>query len=362
MKKESIFIHIPKTGGTTINCAMNNTKWQTKPDFNYRHINHDTKRSNSKDIFNPSNYDKYSEYNIFMLLRHPVDRIISEYYFIKDRAEFVSLLKPNPKNLKQYVENRQTQNYMIGFLIGKRMYDTDFVNEDDFEIVKNGIKNLPIHTGIFEKYSESMAYFEKELGIQWPKKIDVKRITLNRPEIDEVSDEIKNLIIEKNKFDFQLYNYCLEIFDKKTQKVNYKNIKFNKNKYDYVLKYTERFCLLGLNLNSKAFLQAQETFFDQLNIHLHKKLKISRGKIYTQLWNSAFVKAINDQFPGSILTIEINKILNEKEDPLEQTKAIAKVIDSVLLYKDKKNSTQYYSKMNFSEKLVKKPGLLSLFG
>ena len=47
---ETIFIHIPKTGGTTINSAMQGTYWKTEPGFNYRHILPD-KSTNSGDIF-----------------------------------------------------------------------------------------------------------------------------------------------------------------------------------------------------------------------------------------------------------------------------------------------------------------------
>ncbi|HLT52868.1 MAG TPA: sulfotransferase family 2 domain-containing protein, partial [Flavobacteriaceae bacterium] len=148
----NIFIHIPKTGGTTINCAINNTQWQTVPDFNYRHIIYETKRSNSGDIFNPVNYSKYENYNIFMILRHPVDRLISEYYFINKRTEFMSELKSVPKNFESYIANKQTQNYMVGFLLGKKMFDTDLVTKDDLELVINTIRNLNIKVGIFEEF------------------------------------------------------------------------------------------------------------------------------------------------------------------------------------------------------------------
>ena len=60
MNDKNIFIHIPKTGGTTINAAMNNSLWQTEIGFNYRHIDAN-KLSNSGDIFDPANIEKYSE-------------------------------------------------------------------------------------------------------------------------------------------------------------------------------------------------------------------------------------------------------------------------------------------------------------
>ena len=55
MSDKNIFIHIPKTGGTTINAAMNNSLWQTEIGFNYRHIDAN-KLSNSGDIFRSSKH------------------------------------------------------------------------------------------------------------------------------------------------------------------------------------------------------------------------------------------------------------------------------------------------------------------
>ena len=96
MRDDVIFIHIPKTGGTTINTAMQGSYWQSKPNFNYRHIL-DNKKSNSGDIFDQNNHQKFRNYKVFMMLRHPVDRLISEYYFIKEREEFTRLIKSKPK-------------------------------------------------------------------------------------------------------------------------------------------------------------------------------------------------------------------------------------------------------------------------
>ena len=235
IKKSNIFIHIPKTGGTTINCAMNNSEWQTTPDFNYRHIDYKTKRSNSADIFNPLKYELYEQHNIFMLLRHPIDRLLSEYSFIKTRPEFMNLIKPTPKDFDSYIKNKQTQNYMIGFLVGKRMYDTSFVDRDDLELVKNAIRNINIKVGIFDHYAASLSYFSEYSNLKWPKKIDIKRITLNRPTVADISEETKLLILKNNALDLNLYQYALDIFNSKIKNISNKKVQFKGNKYDYVL-------------------------------------------------------------------------------------------------------------------------------
>ena len=172
MKDKIIFIHIPKTGGTTINAAMNNSYWQTEPNFNYRHILKDRK-SNSGDIFNPNNIDQYKEYDIFMMLRSPIDRVTSEYHFIRERKEFIDLLKNKPINFKSYIKNRQTQNGVTNFLVGRRMYDLHAANDSDLENVLEVIDELPIHVGIFEEFATSMKYFSDKTGIKWKKNIEL---------------------------------------------------------------------------------------------------------------------------------------------------------------------------------------------
>ncbi|WP_298903932.1 sulfotransferase family 2 domain-containing protein [uncultured Psychroserpens sp.] len=327
MKSKNIFIHIPKTGGTTINCIMTKSDWQTEPDFNYRHILYDTKRSNSGDIFNPLKNETYSDYHIFTMLRNPVDRLISEYYFIKDRPEFMSLLKPIPKNLIEYAKHKQTGNYMVGFLLGKRMYDEDLVTKNDLQLVLNTINSLNIKVGFFEEYEKSMRYFSSITGIKWPKTIDIKRKTLNRPEINDVSDVIKNSIKKNNALDFELYNHCKAMFnDMDLSGSDSNKISFIGNEYDYIMKYTQRFNLLQVGLKNVSFINNNQIYFKDLNQYLHNKLKQKEGKSYVMIWTDYFIKSCHEAFPGSGLIKKLNT-LDSHQEPLEKVKDMCKILD-----------------------------------
>jgi hypothetical protein len=356
MKSKNIFIHIPKTGGTTINCIMTKSDWQTEPDFNYRHILYDTKRSNSGDIFNPLKNDVYSEYDIFSMLRNPVDRIISEYYFIKDRPEFMSLLKPIPKDLMEYVKHKQTRNYMIGFFLGKRMYDEDLVTKNDLELVLNTIKSLNIKVGFFEDYEKSMRYFSSITGIKWPKTVDIKRKTLNRPEISEVSQNIKDIILKNNALDLELYNACKIEFDSVDTTNNKANgIQFIGNEYDYIMKYTQRFNLLQVGLKTTSFINTNQLYFKDLNQVLHEKLKLTEGQSYVLIWTDFFIKSCNEAFPGTDLVKKIN-VLSNTGEPLNKVKAICKILDGELKRKASNYKTQLIcntSKLDMSLRIKK---------
>jgi hypothetical protein len=59
------------------------------------------------------------------MLRNPVDRLISEYYYIRKNSIFMDLLSPPANSFLDYVSNPQTANGMLKFLHGKRIYSSD---------------------------------------------------------------------------------------------------------------------------------------------------------------------------------------------------------------------------------------------
>jgi hypothetical protein len=348
---KNIFIHIPKTGGTTINTAMNKTSWQTEVNFNYRHILKETKYSNSGDIFLPENFLKYSRYNIFMMFRNPVDRIVSEYYFLKERQEFVNLLKPSPKNFEEFYRNKQSTNYMVGFLVGKRIYDTNYTTRKDLDKVVKAIESIPIHVGIFENYEESMAYFKSITGIDWGEKVEAKRMTLSRPKVSELKQEIIDEIMALNSLDVELYQYGLTLFENASKNIKKLSVKIEKSKYNHIMQYVKNFILFEFCMNNRNYLKQNIHYFNGLNKALRQRYLIEDGESFCATWNASFVESVSRAFPGSDFYKQINLALLSSKEPLENTIAIANAVDLFFKIEGKK-ADKYYKEMSFDPSCI----------
>ncbi len=353
MSDNNIFIHVLKTGGTTINTAMNDSDWQTEVDFNYRHIQKKTKRSNSADIFDSKNLEKYKAYNIFMMVREPVDRMISEYYFIKERQGFMNLLVNKPESFEDYVLNPQTPNYMVGFLLGKKMYDNTPTTNADLEQVISAIDNLPIYVGIFEQFSESLNYFGENLDIKWNDDIEVKRMTFQRPKKEEISSELQKIILKKNNLDNKLYEYCLEKFNREKPKKVKQQIKFELSKHNHIISYTKTLIFFEFCTKNKNYLKQNNLFFRKLNTFLHGKLKITDGHEFAATWNASFQEAVNRTFNGTDFATTICEALKSNEDPLQAAINIGEAIDT-FFDKQGKGADKFYKALEFDVSMVKR--------
>tara|TARA_R110002072_G_scaffold303031_1_gene491531 strand:+ start:34381 stop:35490 length:1110 start_codon:yes stop_codon:yes gene_type:complete len=354
MSDNIIFIHIPKTGGTTINTAMQGNYWQTAPDFNYRHIVFKQKRSNSGDIFHSENTSMFDGYKLFMMLRHPVDKMISEYYFLHDRAEFMDMLHPKPKSFEEYVEHAQTPDYTLGFLIGDKIYDKKRPTKEDLNRVIDAIEKLPIHTGIFEHFGDSLEYFSKETGIEWSKNIEAKRVTFKRPKMDDLSPELYQRILDTNALDFELYNYCLNKFNDIRKTLPKSKISFDIDKYNHVIPYVSLTCLFEYFMDNKHFIQQNFLFFKNLTFFLLKQKGVKDGKKFTQIWNQVFVDSVKNQFPDSHFSNAISTAYSLDKDPLDVTGDIAKSLDA-FFSNNPKGTKKFYKPMVFNPMIIIEP-------
>lgn len=322
-KQNAIFIHIPKTGGTSINCVMKGTEWQTPLDYYYRHLAFETKTSTCGDIFDISNIEKYSKEFIFMMLRDPVDRLISEYYYIRKNAEFMGFLNTQPKNFSEYVDNPQTSNYMLKFLNGQRIYSENELTKERAAEIITLIDKLDIHVGIFEEYDRSLSYLSDVGEFDWPETIEVKRATINRPSVKQVAPEVIDRIVAANALDIQLYQHCKAKLLQRTQQLSINKIKYQGGKLDFVIPYTVWNCILDIELQDRRFIEENEKFFVTINVYLHKTT--ASGREYAKNWMKLFKKSVAIYFKATKFAKQIKQI--KKTSPIDEIIAVARLID-----------------------------------
>ena len=126
------------------------------------------------------------------------------------------------------------------------------------------------------------------------------------------------------------------------------SVAFDHNKYNYILKYTQRFNLLELRLKELTFLSRNKEYFEALNLHLHHQAKLTSGEDYVASWNATFIYDVQLLFPDTPLSVALQNI--KEQDSLENTFAIADVLDLHLKGKEKK---RYAKRLIFDRGQVK---------
>ena len=242
-KKASVFFHIPKSGGSTfvglLQRSLNQNEKTASPthkankvgDSTIFHVDFSNKdrRFKGYHFFNGIKQDNDKDEEMFLLLRNPLDRLISEFnfqYHILDgkngnpNAAIITRLRQKPKTFEAYIECKETQNYQSKFLLGRPINDPKKVTEKEFDRLIASIESLPIHCGITDEYASFLNLFEQKTGWVLPKKVTVRKKT---PFMYQtvVDDAIRSRVIELNSLDYKLYQYA-----KSKVVINNKKFKF----------------------------------------------------------------------------------------------------------------------------------------
>ncbi|MGF1539105.1 MAG: sulfotransferase family 2 domain-containing protein [Pleurocapsa sp.] len=226
-----IFIHIPKAAGTTLRKILKtqypNKRWlqidgsrpqESFAEFKNKDIN---ERKEIRCLFGHIPYGVHealvgsSQY--ITILRHPVERIISHYYYILRQPSHYLYQQVAEKklSLKDYVtsglSSQELENGQTWLISGK-----NYNNSESLAIAKQNLQKHFIGVGITEQFDRSLAIFQQRLGWQ---KIDYEsaNVTPNRPQRNEISPEIITLIEKLNYLDMELYDFANLLFTKSLQ-------------------------------------------------------------------------------------------------------------------------------------------------
>jgi len=221
-----IFLHIPKTAGTTINDIFkkNYSEEEFFDIYHYgyalkKYRNLEAKEKEKLKIIKghfPYGIHQVLEipaYQYITILRDPVERVISQYHHSRGTPSDVyhEIFTKGNVNLENCMgEGRIPDNLQVRYLAG--ITDTYFgqCNEDHLEKAK---ENLTKHSlfGIAEIFDQSLLWFNRHLQLD-SLLYKKKHVTYGRPKADDYPEHVTGQIKIHNTLDIELYNFARQKF------------------------------------------------------------------------------------------------------------------------------------------------------
>jgi hypothetical protein len=238
--RDLFFFHIPKTAGASM-------QWVLSQKYGHGQIAARTwtelllqdrnKLSNAKLIqghFYGSVESVFGRsFSTFTMLRDPIERALSHYgHVIRDKNHYLHARAMALGSLSAYIEDSVTQMTISNFQARMLAFDEDVekifatLGEDDIrswqlertietthysndsdillETARSRLKNFFL-VGITEKFTQSLALICRELGWNYPNKLEIRNTNPDRLLASEADLSIINRLQDLNKLDILIY-------------------------------------------------------------------------------------------------------------------------------------------------------------
>lgn len=158
------------------------------------------------------------------ILRHPVDRVLSHYYYICRNKEnyLYKTVAEGQMSLAEFVTSgvsREADNGQTKFLAG---LETPYLTAGEYgdEILEAAQQNMSRHlavVGLTERFDESLILLKRSLGWQrWPFYVPAN-VTQKRPYRQHLDTKTTHLIRAANQLDLDLYHFAQAQFEARLQ-------------------------------------------------------------------------------------------------------------------------------------------------
>lgn len=237
MPKKAIFIHIPKTAGSTFTqLLVNNYAEEERFPTSWSNIlagrgdgldKLDSQHQQQLRLIyghQPFGNQRYlsGESHYITFLREPVDRAISHYYFLNGNA-------PNRDALFQHLLydyqsrwNGLPTIYLISNFqtrwLSNALFGMAYATEED--MLEAALKNLEqMEVGLVERFDESVDRFCRLLQLSKAELVDEK-VSQTRPRMHELPEPVMTRLRQINQLDEKLYQRARQRFGQSLARMN----------------------------------------------------------------------------------------------------------------------------------------------
>ena len=227
-----IFLHIPKAGGTTLQDIVVR-QYRAGKGFRFtgdlnQLAQFEAMPQEERDGFDVllghvhfGLHERLSRPALYMtMLRDPVDRIVSHYYFVKARKEHYlhKAIIEKGMSLKEYAEKRaciEVDNDQVRWLCARphKAVPIGKVSREMVEEAKWNLAHSISVVGLVERFEESLCCFGRAFGWADVSYGGRKNVTPDRPPLEEISEEAIRTIREVNRYDVELYGLARALFE-----------------------------------------------------------------------------------------------------------------------------------------------------
>ena len=205
-KYKLIFIHIPKTAGTSIEKTLIDYKFKIKGDLKnwYGNINnYELDHSTIKYLINNcKSYNK--KYIKFCVVRNPYERLVSEYHFCKRyNSRFIKETKTFKKfvyylrdNFNYVLENEEKNHFLISHYLPQYKF-THIENKCKIDLILR-------YENLETDWNKLCKIINKDIKLL---KIDKYSSKKKYNYLDYYDYNLKNIVYKLYKDDFLIFNY-----------------------------------------------------------------------------------------------------------------------------------------------------------
>lgn len=226
------FTHIPKTAGTSIRVPIFDENIPANHKHHYSGIKSAilTKRSFSI-LQGHYPYGVHKLYGMknpqyYVMMRDPLDRVISYYYFIMRTSENTDYTHPNIYDVQkndlidffcipryQNIQARMIAGMQYEYF-GRYVELNNWMGKVVLEKAKHNLLKNYKAFGLKERLNDSLALFSSKFNVSYDIPNQHYKKTFGRPSVSDLTEEEKKRLSACNSLDEKLYEFATKYFDK----------------------------------------------------------------------------------------------------------------------------------------------------